>query len=111
MIYPEYESPIQMIMGDMEMQIEEHCVRAVQRAGFNVDAESLRQALENDSDRYREAYRKGFASGYEKRNSEIVLCGNCETRVGTGCPFYMAMIETNDSFFCGDGKPKGSEEE
>ena len=111
MIYPEYESPIQMVMGDMEMQIEEHCVRAVQRAGFNVDAESLRQALENDSQRYREAYRKGYA----QRDSEIVRCRDCKkSRLYQGeydCMLTGYGEPTTADWFCGDGERKEDDTE
>lgn len=111
MIYPEYDSPIYMIMGDMEMQIEEHCVRAVQRAGFNVDAESLRQALENDFRRYSEAYRRG----YENRDSEIVRCSECiyceplQLLAKQRCKILCRAV--GDDWFCGDGKRKEGDTE
>lgn len=115
MIYPEYESPIQMVMGDMEMQIEEHCVKACQRAGFNVDEESLRQALENDSQRYREAYRRGYA----QRDSEIVRCSDCrhyepdkhDPGKGDCNGSCSNLVKVSDGWFCPDGERKEGDTE
>lgn len=124
MIYPEYESPIQMIMGDMEMRMEGHCVVAAQRAGFNVDEESLRQALENDSQRYREAYRRG----YVQRDSEIVRCKDCKKSCLFRDRFHSAYVCTKNmdktgripdedlkghdgGYFCADGERKEEDTE
>lgn len=51
-----YESPIRMIMTEMQTQMEKDCVSAVQGYGFNVDAEELKKALAYD----RNQYEKGF---------------------------------------------------
>lgn len=51
-----YESPIRMIMTEMQTQMEKDCISAVQGYGFNVDAEELKKALAYD----RNQYEKGF---------------------------------------------------
>ena len=57
-----YQSPIELIQGNLQTQIENNCVKAVQSYGFNVDKEELRKALEYD----RNQYEKGYADALEK---------------------------------------------
>ena len=52
-----YKSPIDIIYGQMEKQMEGDILRAVQRYGINVDKEELIRALQYD----REQYEKGYA--------------------------------------------------
>ena len=47
-----YESPIQMIASEMEMQISKDCIKAVQKYGFNVDEYELARALSYDRHQY-----------------------------------------------------------
>lgn len=54
-----YEPPIKLIMGEMQTQFEENCMRAVQSYGFDVDKNELVKALEYD----RNQYEKGYADG------------------------------------------------
>ena len=51
-----YQSPITMIAQEIETKIENDCVKAVQRYGFDVDAKELYKALNYD----REQYQKGY---------------------------------------------------
>lgn len=57
-----YESPITMILGEMQTQFEDECIKTVQSCGFYVDKEELKAALMFD----REQYSKGYADGYNK---------------------------------------------
>lgn len=57
-----YQSPIELIQGNLQTQIENNCVKAVQSYGFNVDKEELRKALEYD----RNQYEKGYADARER---------------------------------------------
>ena len=57
-----YQSPIELIQGNLQTQIENNCVKAVQSYGFNVDKEELRKALEYD----RNQYDKGYAAARKK---------------------------------------------
>jgi len=81
MKHPEYDSPFNLVMSDIETQaaksIDEMCWKAVQRVGINVDKEKLLVALKQDAERYREAYAKGYETGYENRDDEIVRCKDC----------------------------------
>ena len=57
-----YESPINMIISEFCTNLENDCLKSVQRFGFDVDKEELAKALKYD----REQYEKGYADGYKK---------------------------------------------
>jgi hypothetical protein len=57
-----YESPITQIIGQLETQMEDDCIKVVQQCGFDVNKEELARALVYD----REQYDKGYADGYTK---------------------------------------------
>lgn len=52
-----YKSPIDVIISEWEMEIENEICNAVQRVGVNVDREELVKALNYD----RHQYEKGYA--------------------------------------------------
>ena len=54
-----YEDVIKLIKTNMEMQIEDEIMRAVQRVGVTVDKDELLKALEYD----RRQYDKGYSDG------------------------------------------------
>ena len=54
-----YKSPIDIIYGQMQTQMEGDILRAVYNHGINVDKEELIRALKYD----REQYDKGYADG------------------------------------------------
>ena len=58
----DYQSPIELIQGNLQTQIEDNCLKAVQSYGFNIDKEELRKALEYD----RNQYDKGYADARKK---------------------------------------------
>lgn len=57
-----YESPIDVIHCEMQMQLEGEIFKAVQKVGVHVDKEELIKALAYD----RNQYEKGYADGYDK---------------------------------------------
>lgn len=59
-----YESPIEMIIGKMQTQMDDDVVKAVQSYHINVDKDELVKALRYDRDQYK----KGYADG--KRDAE-----------------------------------------
>ena len=59
-----YESPIKIITGKMQTQIDDEIYRAVQNVGINVDREELLKALEYDRGQYEEGWKEGFHDGY-----------------------------------------------
>ena len=113
MKYPEYDSPFELTMSDITTQIarniDEMCWQALQRVGINVDKEKLLIALNQDAERYREAFSKGRDTGYAKRDEEIVRCKDCDNKECWGragdvvCGIlYNTSHEMN--WFCADGE-------
>ena len=54
-----YNSPIELIAGNLQTRIENDAVKVVQSYGFNVDKAELEKALKYDRDQYE----KGYAAG------------------------------------------------
>ena len=65
-----YQSPIEVIIGQMNISYENEICKAVQHVGVNVDKNELLKALQYD----RGQYQKGYAD----RDSEIVRCKDCK---------------------------------
>lgn len=67
-----YESPIEVIYGQIQTQIAEdldnHIYKAVREVGVNVDKEELIKALQYDRDQYK----KGFLDGYMAKEEELL---------------------------------------
>ena len=55
-----YESPINIISRQMEIQMEGEIMKAVQRVGIDVDKDELIRALQYDRGQYQEGYMDGF---------------------------------------------------
>ena len=51
-----YESPIKIITGKMQTQIDDDIYKAVQNVGINVDRVELLKALEYDRGQYEKGY-------------------------------------------------------
>lgn len=60
-----YKSPIDIIYGQMETQLEGTVLKAVQKVGVNVDKEELIRALQYDRDQYHKGYSDGKADSRE----------------------------------------------
>lgn len=58
-----YNSPIEMIIGNMQMQQDGEISRAVQEIGVNVDKDELLKALRYDRDQYDKGYKDGIKDG------------------------------------------------
>ena len=65
-----YQSPIDLIIGQMNLSLEGEICKAVQNVGVNVDKEELLKALQYDRGQYQK--------GYKDRDSEIVRCEECK---------------------------------
>ena len=55
-----YESPINIISRQMEIQMEGEIMKAVQRVGIDVDKDELMRALQYDRGQYQKGYMDGF---------------------------------------------------
>lgn len=83
-----YDSPIDVIFKNtidnmasaFSKSMDDGIMTAVVKAGFDVDREKLEQALTQDKSRYEEAYRKGYAAGYKRREDENIRCRDCKHR-------------------------------
>ena len=112
----EYDSPFELTISDITTQIarniDEMSWQAVQRVGINVNKEKLLIALKQDSERYREAYKNGYDTGYEKRDDDIIRCKDCKYCYvdGDNVSFNMCLLNHNkvqpDEWFCADGEHK-----
>ena len=69
-----YKSPIDILYGQMEMQMEGEIMRAVQNVHVNVDKEELLRALKYD----RGQYQKGYEDGKRDALESIVRCKDCK---------------------------------
>jgi hypothetical protein len=73
-----YESPINQILGEMQISYENECLKAVQSCGFDVNREELLRAVKYD----REQYSKGYSDGYAKAIDEFVKAVESEVIPG-----------------------------
>ncbi len=73
-----YESPIDMLIADIQHQIaeqqDEQIYNAVVSVGINVDKEELIRALQYD----RQQYELGYADGKVDAMAELVRCKDCK---------------------------------
>ena len=63
-----YDSHIEVIQKEMEMQVEDYIMKAVVKCGVNVNKEELLKALKYD----RNQYNKGYKAGCAKCRKEII---------------------------------------
>ncbi len=70
-----YESPINVAMGKMQMQVEGETYRVVQEIGVNVDKEELLKALQYDRGQYDKGYKDGI-KGFAERIKQYLLLDN-----------------------------------
>lgn len=63
-----YESPIDVIYGQMQMDFEDNVMKAVQSYNINVNKDALISALMYD----RHQYEKGYTEGKEEGKKEIL---------------------------------------
>lgn len=67
-----YESPINQILGEIQITYENECIKAVQSCGFDVNKEELKKALLYDREQYDNGFRDGHKDGYEKALDDIL---------------------------------------
>lgn len=94
-----YESPIEMIVKDIQLKQEEGIFKAIQECKVSVDREELLKALQYD----REQYKKGYAD----RDAEIIRCKDCKWRDESTCLIHGAIWKDKD--FCSHGERKEDE--
>lgn len=98
-----YESPINIIYGEINTKMENEVLTVIQNLGVDVNKEELIRALQYD----REQYQKG----YDDRDKEIVRCKDCEygelcNEGDVFCTKDIGTIESSihkSEWFCADG--------
>lgn len=61
-----YESPVAVVMKELNTQVDEGIIKYIQGYGIDVDKEELLKALKYD----REQFEKGYKAGYAKALNE-----------------------------------------
>ena len=108
-----YEPPITLYMNEIQTQIEDNCLKAVQSYGFNVDKDELKKALDYDRGQFDKGYVNGYLTAkraYERQHGEWledsgnIACSYCHTiwlyRKTDFCPncgAYMRKEAEHDS--------------
>ena len=69
-----YESPIKIIYGQMQTQMEGDILKAVMGVDVQVDKEELIRALQYDRDQYE----RGFTDGYMNAQRDLLRCKDCK---------------------------------
>lgn len=65
----DWESPIKIIQGQLETQMEGDIVKTVQRYGIEVDKDELLKCIKYD----RDSFQKGYISGKTEKTSEWIM--------------------------------------
>lgn len=85
-----YQSPIEIIQGQLMTEYENGVLKAVQKYDIHCNKEELIKALMYDRNQYEK--------GYKDRDAEIIRCKDCKNRYSYAyCP---SVLETNDDDFC-----------
>lgn len=61
-----YESPINIIQGEMQMWVEGETYKALQNVGIDVNKEELLKALQYDRGQYEKGYKDGYAKAIDE---------------------------------------------
>lgn len=101
--FAEYESPIQIVMGEWQTSVEDNCVKAIQSYGFNINKEELGKALQYDRHQYDKGYedaRRRFErpDRWGKWVVSEIQCPNCLEYFQTDC---YSKEELNKCPICG----------
>lgn len=98
-----YESPIKIIQGQIQTQMEGKVLKAVQQIGINVDKESLLQALKYDRNQYSKGYHDAIM---DMDLVKVVRCKDCKhwDKDFLWCDRKSVRMAEND--FCSYGERK-----
>lgn len=94
-----YEPPIKLIMGEMQTQFEENCMRAVQSYDFDVDKNELVKALEYDRNQYEKGYADGRHDAVEVVHGEWISLTEC-ANAGVYCSVCNKKVWKEDYALC-----------
>ena len=81
-----YESPINQILGEMQVTYENECMKAVQSVGFDINKEELTKALMYDRNQYEKGYRNGYIEAIDDFAEKIAdWCDFCSGGMRNEC--------------------------
>ena len=92
-----YKSPIEIIEGPLQVQIEEDIYKAVQKVGIHVDKEELLKALEYSKEQYEIGYEDGYSQGY--LDGLFVDWIPCSERLPERC--VTVLVQDNEKILLG----------
>lgn len=61
-----WESPINQILGELQMHLEGETLKAVQNVGIDVNKEELIKALQYDRNQYEKGHKDGYEFGIDR---------------------------------------------
>lgn len=61
-----WESPVNVIMGEIQTQIEGDIYKAIQNVGIDVNKEELIKAMQYDRNQYEKGYKDGYADAIDE---------------------------------------------
>lgn len=107
----DYDSPIFTAVREMQQKfvenLDDEVMECVLKCGIDIDKDKLVQCLQQDKERYSEAYRRGYSA----REREIIHCKDCKYCGGTikrcanqNSPCWIMRV--TDDFFCGGAERK-----
>lgn len=100
-----YQSPVDLIISEMNMRMDGEIFKAVQNVGVNVDRDELLKALQYDRGQYQK--------GYNDRDSEIIRCKDCIASNFAGLSYELWCGITGKRIlptdFCSNGRRKDSD--
>ena len=79
------------------------------KANIDFDKDKFFEIMRMDSERYREAFRKGEETGYTQRDEEIVRCKDCKHGEKCNSVYLCGKsrgfgIAHEQDWFCADGE-------
>ncbi len=101
-----YKSPIDVVLGAIQTDIENGTFKAVREYGIFVDKDEMIKALKYDRDQYE----KGYIDGYRAGKASVVQCIDCKryrplTDVSGTC--HMIPLIRHHDDYCSEGERHG----
>ena len=88
-----YESPIEIIYGQLQTQLDGDIFRAVQKAGILVNKEELTKALQYDREQYVKGRRDGIKEFAERLKESSF---ECDVSIGLGVEMVTEAVSVSE---------------
>lgn len=104
-----YAPPVSLNLNDFQYAIGDAVVKAIAKAGIQVNQEELLKALKYDRGQYKAGYDAGFADGFVE-TLHIARCRDCifydPVNSSNWCSHPTGLCNPGESDFCSYGKRK-----